>query len=51
VADAGFCTTKVWHGRAWVHLQGLARGRRIDIPLKGAHLPVGNLRLILQDRG
>ena len=51
VADTGSYTTKVWHGRAWVHLQGLERGRRIAIPLRGTHLPTGTLRLILQDDG
>ncbi|MYD91690.1 MAG: hypothetical protein F4Y08_15380, partial [Caldilineaceae bacterium SB0662_bin_9] len=28
VADAGSYTTKVWHDRAWVYLQGLERGQR-----------------------
>ncbi len=51
VADSGSCTTKVWHGRAWVCLQDLARSQRIIIPLKGTHLPSGTLRIILQDRG
>ena len=51
VADTSSYTTKVWHGRAWVHLQGLERGRRIAIPLRGTHLPTGNLRIILQDDG
>ncbi len=51
VADSGSCTTKVWHGRAWVCLQDLARSQRIIIPLKGTHLPSGTLRIILQDSG
>ncbi len=51
VADAGSYTAKVWHGRAWVHLQGLERGRCIAIPLRGTHLPTGTLRIILQDDG
>ncbi len=51
VADAGSYTTKVWHGRAWVHLQGMERGQRIAIPLRGTHLPTGTLRIILQDDG
>ena len=51
VADTGSYTTKVWHGRAWVHLQGLERGRRIAIPLRGTHLPTRTLRIILQDDG
>ncbi len=51
VADTGSYTTKVWHGRAWVYLQGLERGRRIAIPLRGTHLPTGTLRIILQDDG
>ena len=51
VADAGSYTTKVWHGRAWVYLQGLERGQRIAIPLRGTHLPTGTLRIILQDDG
>ncbi|MYC64194.1 MAG: IS200/IS605 family element transposase accessory protein TnpB [Caldilineaceae bacterium SB0661_bin_34] len=51
VADAGSYTTKVWHGRAWVYLQGLERGQRLAIPLRGTHLPTGTLRIILQDNG
>ena len=51
VADAGSYTTKVWHGRAWIHLQGLERGQRIAIPLKGEHLPSGTLRILLRDNG
>ena len=51
VADAGSYTTKVWHGRAWVYLQGLERGQRIAIPLKGTHLPSGTLRILLRDHG
>ena len=51
VADAGSYTTKVWHGRAWIHLQCLERGRRIAIPLKGTHLPSGTLRILLQANG
>ena len=51
VADAGSYTTKVWHGRAWVYLQGLERGQRIAIPLKGTHLPSGTLRILLRDNG
>ena len=51
VADTGSYTAKVWHGRAWVHLQGLERDRRIAIPLRGTHLPTGTLRIILQDDG
>ena len=50
-ADTGSYTTKVWHGRAWVYLQGMERGQRIAIPLRGTHLPTGTLRLILQDDG
>ena len=51
VADAGSYTTKVWHGRAWIYLQGLERGQRLAIPLRGTTLPTGNLRIILQDDG
>ena len=51
VADAGSYTTKVWHGRAWSHLQSLERGQRIAIPLKGTHLPSGTLRIVLQANG
>ena len=51
VADAGSYTTKVWHDRAWVYLQGLERGQRIAIPLKGTHLPSGTLRILLRDNG
>ncbi len=51
VADAGSYTAKVWHGRAWVYLQGLERGQRLAIPLRGTHLPTGTLRIILQDDG
>ena len=51
VADAGSYTTKIWHNQTWVHLQGLARGQRITIPLKGVHLPAGTLCIILQDCG
>ena len=51
VADAGSYTTKVWHGRVWVYLQGMERGQRIAIPLRGTHLPTGTLRIILQDDG
>ncbi|MCE2468488.1 MAG: hypothetical protein J4G06_10795 [Caldilineaceae bacterium] len=51
VADSGSYTTKVWHGRAWLHLQSMERGQRIAIPLKGHHLPTGTLRIILQDNG
>ena len=51
VADSGSYTTKVWKGRAWVYLQGMERGQRIAIPLKGTHLPSGTLRIILQPNG
>ena len=51
VADAGSYTTEVWHDRAWVYLQGLERGQRIAIPLKGTHLPSGTLRILLRDHG
>ena len=51
VADAGSYTTKVWHDRAWVYLQGLERGQRIAIPLKGTHLPSGTLRILLRANG
>ena len=51
VVDPGSYTTKVWHGRAWVFVQGPVRGERIAIPLRGTHLPTGTLRLILQDDG
>ncbi|MYA04319.1 MAG: transposase, partial [Caldilineaceae bacterium SB0664_bin_22] len=51
VADSDSYTTKVWHGRAWIHLQGLERGQRIAIPLKGEHLPTGTLRILLRDNG
>ena len=51
VADAGSYTTQVWHGRAWVYLQGMERGQRIAIPLKGKRLPSGTLRILLQDNG
>ncbi len=51
VADSGSYTTKLWHGRTWVHLQSLERGQRIAIPLKGDRLPTGTLRILLQDNG
>ena len=51
VADSGSYTTKVWNGRAWVYLQGMERGQRIAIPLKGTHLPSGTIRIILQPNG
>ena len=51
VADSGSYTTKVWNGRAWVYLQGMERGQRIAIPLKGTHLPSGTLRILLQPNG
>ncbi len=51
VADADSYTAQVWHGRAWLYLQGLERGQRIAIPLRGTHLPTGTLRIILQDNG
>ena len=51
VADSGSYTTKVWNGRAWVYLQGMERGQRIAIPLKGMHLPSGTLRIILPPNG
>ncbi|MYC64495.1 MAG: transposase [Caldilineaceae bacterium SB0661_bin_34] len=51
VADSGSYTTKVWKGRAWVYLQGMERGQRIAIPLKGTHLPSGTLRILLQPNG
>ena len=51
VADSGSYTTQVWHGRAWVYLQGMERGQRIAIPLKGTHLPSGTLRILLQPNG
>ena len=51
VADSGSYTTKVWHGRAWIHLQSMDRGQRIAIPLKGTHLPSGTLRILLQANG
>ena len=51
MADRGSCTTKVWHGRAWLYLQGLERGQRIALPLKGRHLPCGTLRIILHPNG
>jgi len=34
-----------------VYLQGLERGQRIAIPLKGTHLPSGTLRILLRDHG
>ena len=51
VADTNSYTAKIWHGRAWISLQTLTRGRRVAIPLKGTHLPVGTIRIILQDDG
>ena len=48
VADAGSYTTKVWHGRAWIHLQSVECGQRCAILLKGTHLPSGTLRIILR---
>ena len=51
VADTDSYTAKVWHGRAWIYLQGLERGQRIAIPLRGTRLPTGTLRIILQDDG
>ncbi len=50
VADSGSYTAKVWNGRAWV-LQGMERGQRIAIPLKGTHLPTGTLCINLQPNG
>ena len=49
VADNSSYTAKVWKGRTRVHLQGMARGQRMAIPLRGTHLPTGPLRIILQD--
>ena len=51
VADSGSCTTQVWNGRARVYLQGLERGRRIAIPLKGKRLPSGTLHILLHPNG
>ena len=51
VADSGSYTAKVWNGRAWVYLQGMERGQRIAIPLKGTHLPSGTLRILLRPNG
>ncbi len=51
VLEPGAYTAKVWHGRAWIYTQCLERGQRLAIPLRGAALPTGTLRLILQDDG
>ena len=51
VLEPGTYTTKIRHGRAWVHMQGMERGQRIAIPLKEQHMPSGQLRIILQDDG
>ena len=51
VADSGSYATKMWHGRAWVYLQGMERGQRIAIPLREKRLPTGTLRIILRDNG
>ncbi len=51
VLEPGAYTAQVRHGRAWVHMQGMERGQRIAIPLKGTHLPSGTLRILLQDNG
>ena len=51
VLEPGAYTTQVWHGHAWIHMQGMERGKRIAIPLKEKHTPSGQLRIILQDDG
>ena len=51
VADSGSHTTQVWHGRAWLYLQGMERSPRMALPLKGKRLPSGTLRILLQDNG
>ena len=51
VLEPGAYTAKVRHGRAWVHMQGMERGRRIAIPLREKHTPSGQLRILLQDDG
>ena len=51
VLEPGAYTAKVWHRRAWLYMQCLERGQRLAIPLRGATLPTGTLRLILQDDG
>ena len=51
VLEPGAYTAKVRHGRAWVHMQGMERGRRIAIPLREKHTPSGQLRILLQDNG
>ncbi len=51
VLEPGAYTAKVRHGRAWVHVQGMERGRRIAIPLREKHTPSGQLRILLRDDG
>ena len=51
VLEPGAYTAKVRHGRAWIHMQGMERGRRIAIPLRERHTPSGQLRILLQDDG
>ena len=51
VLEPGAYTTRVWHGRAWIYMQGIERRQRIAIPLRGSRVPTGNLRLVLQDDG
>ena len=51
VANSGSYTTKLWHGRARVHLQSTERNQRIAGPLKGDRLPSGTLCILLQDNG
>ncbi len=51
VLEPGAYTAKVRHGRAWVYMQGMERGRRIAIPLRESIPPSGQLRILLQDDG
>ena len=51
VLEPGAYTAKVRHGRAWVHMQGMERGRRIAIPLRESIPPSGQLRILLQNDG
>lgn len=49
VLDTGCYTAFEYHGKAWVAVQSLDRGRRIAIPLNTNKPPSGTLRLIIRD--
>ena len=51
VLKPGAYTATAGLGRAWVQLQGLVRGQRLALPLRGIHWPTGSLRLLRWDDG